>query len=52
MAAITRAIYRTTGMEFDVDGLTPVALFCAIGLLTGVVAAMVYGLDLDLSTGL
>lgn len=33
MAALTKALSRTTGFEIDVDTLRPILMFCGIGLL-------------------
>ena len=46
MAALVKALSRTTSRDVDVDGLKIILIFCGAGLLLSLVAAITYGLNL------
>ncbi len=45
MAVMAKVLSITTGVDFDLDALKTILIFCGAGLLISV-AAMIYGLDL------
>lgn len=46
MAALVKALSRTTSRDIDVEELKIILIFCGAGLLLSLVAAMTYGLSL------
>jgi hypothetical protein len=45
-AAIARVLSRVSGIELELETLKIIALFCGVGLLVSLLAA-IYGLDLS-----
>lgn len=46
MAALVKALSRSTGMEVEAEDLKTILIFCGVGLFLSLAAGMTYGLNI------